>query len=66
MMLHDTFVALHSQTGSVILDHVMTQADVAFAKKKALSSYRCFADAQTSAAYDQFLIHCEQALDGAA
>jgi hypothetical protein len=66
MILHDTFVALHSQSVPVISDHVMTQADVAFAKRKALSSYRCFADAQMSAAYDQFLIHCEQALDGAA
>ena len=66
MMLHDMFVALHAKTNvPVIYNSIMTRKDVEFAKKKAVSSYRCFADAPKSAAYKQFLAHCEQTLDGA-
>ena len=65
-MLHDLFVALHAKTDvPANYDRVMTREDVEFAKKKAVSSYRSFADAHKSAAYKQFLAHCEQALDGA-
>lgn len=67
MLLHDAFVALLISTDvSAFHDRNMTREDVDFAKKKAVSSYRFFADALKSEAYKQFLFHCEQTLEGAA
>jgi hypothetical protein len=67
MKLHDIFVALQTQTPLERLqENPLTRADLDFAKKKIVSSYRLLANASQSKAYQQFLTHCEQSLEASA
>ncbi|MFZ4077054.1 MAG: hypothetical protein ACOYKA_03615, partial [Legionellaceae bacterium] len=61
MLLHNLFTALHTPDVPLpLLSESLTSADLLFAKKKIISSYRAFNNSKTSQAYDAFLAFCEQ------
>lgn len=66
MFLYDSFIILNSKAFlSTFQDSVLKRSDLEFAKKKAVSSYRCLGDSDKITAYKHFLIKCECALQDA-
>jgi len=63
MMLYDIFLALNTPSITTPFHDVMlSKADLEFANRKAVASYRDLREPSKVAAYKHFLTHCERAL----